>query len=95
MQIQTQFDEINVQLDNQLNKIKTVMHFIDKYIPIRIQQLIGETIAAIGSQSQHTKMQNFEMDKYKKLHEDVLDDENNSELIDLMRKVGNDLAETV
>ena len=95
MQIQTQFDEINVQLDNQLNKIKTVMHFIDKYIPIRIQQLIGETIAAIGSQSQHTKMQNFEMEKYKKLHEDVLDDENNSELIDLMRKVGNDLAETV
>jgi hypothetical protein len=40
-------------------------------------------------------MQNFEMEKYKKLHEDVLDDENNSELIDLMRKVGNDLAETV
>lgn len=35
------------------------------------------------------------MEKYKKLNEDVLDDESNPELIDLMRKVGSDLNETV
>ena len=40
-------------------------------------------------------MQNFEMEKYKKLNEEVLDDENNLELIDIMKKVGNDLVETV
>ena len=36
MQIQSQFDEINADLDVQLNKLKTMEHFIDKYIPIRI-----------------------------------------------------------
>jgi len=49
MQIQSQFDEINLNADKHLNQIKTMEHFIDKYIPIRIQQLIGETINAIGS----------------------------------------------
>ena len=51
MQIQGQFDEDNADLDIQLNKIKTMEHFIDKYIPIRVQQLIGSTIAAVASQS--------------------------------------------
>ena len=36
MQIQTNFDEVNNDLDVQLNKIKTMEHFIDKYIPIRV-----------------------------------------------------------
>jgi len=40
-------------------------------------------------------MQNFEMEKYKKLNEEVLDDENNLELIDIMKKVGTDLVDTV
>ena len=49
MMIQSQFDACNNDLDAHLNKIKTMEHFIDKYIPIRVQQLIGETIAAIAS----------------------------------------------
>lgn len=36
MQKQSQFDEINNDLDVQLNKLKTMEHFIDKYIPIRV-----------------------------------------------------------
>ena len=49
MQIQHQFDSINNDLDVQLNKIKSMEHFIDKYVPIRVQQLIGETLAAVSS----------------------------------------------
>lgn len=94
-QIQGQFDEVNKDLDVLLNKIKTMEHFINKYIPIRIQQLIGQTINAIGSQSQLTRMQNYEMEKYKKLNEDVLDDESNPELMDLMRSVAKELTDTV
>lgn len=40
-------------------------------------------------------MQNYEMEKFKKLNEDVLDDEKHPELIDLMKIVAADLAETV
>jgi len=36
-------------------------------------------------------MQNYEMEKYKKLNEDVLDDESNPELIDLMNSVAKEL----
>ena len=70
-------------------------HFIDKYIPIRVQQLIGETIAAIASHSQAQRMQNFEMEKYKRLNEDVLNDEENREMVDLMRNIGHELEETI
>ena len=70
-------------------------HFIDKYIPIRVQHLIGQTITAIASQSQMQRMQNYEMEKYKRLNEDLLNDETNPELIDLMRAVAKDLDETI
>ena len=70
-------------------------HFIDKYIPIRVQRLIGDTISAIGSKSQLTRMQNFEMEKYKKLNEEVLEDEGHPELHDIMTKVAEELTETV
>jgi hypothetical protein len=35
------------------------------------------------------------MEKYKKLNEDVLDDESNPELMDLMRSVAKELTDTV
>ena len=40
-------------------------------------------------------MQNYEMEQYKRLNEEVLNDEAHPELIDLMNKVANDLHETV
>ena len=40
-------------------------------------------------------MQNYEMEQYKRLNEEVLQDEDHPELIDLMNKVANDLNETI
>ena len=40
-------------------------------------------------------MQNFEMEQYKKLNEELLKDETHPELIDLMNEVAEDLDETV
>ena len=95
MQIQSDFDSVHDDLDNHLNKIKTMEHFIDKYIPIRVQQLISETISAIASHTQAQRMQNFEMEKFKRLNEDLLKDETKPELIDLMGRIGDELEETV
>ena len=39
------------------------------------------------------RLQNYEMEKYKKLNEDVLDDETHPELIDLMHYIAKDLGE--
>ena len=41
------------------------------------------------------RMQNFEMEKYKRLNEDLLNDEQHPELLDLMRSVANDLDDTI
>ena len=49
--IQGQFDDINNDTDTLKQKMSTMEHFIDKYIPIRVQKLIGESIASIGSHS--------------------------------------------
>ena len=85
--IQGQFDDINNDTDTLKQKMSTMEHFIDKYIPIRVQKLIGESIASIGSHSQLQRFQNYEMEKYKKLNLEVLEDETNSDLKLLMEKV--------
>ena len=45
------FEDINDQIDVQKNKLMTMEHFIDKYIPIRIQQQIGETLNTVGTRT--------------------------------------------
>ena len=40
-------------------------------------------------------MQNYEMEKFKKLNDDVLNDEANPELLDLMRKIAAELEESM
>ena len=37
MEIQGMLDDVNKDLDAQKSSIKTIEHFIDKYIPIRVQ----------------------------------------------------------
>lgn len=75
------------EMDGNKNKIMTIEHFIDKYVPIRIQQQIGETIEAVGSRSIIQKLETFEMVKYRNLNEEVLDDERHPELLELAKKI--------
>ena len=93
MRIKAQFDLVNLEIDGNKNNVKRMEHFIDKYIPIRTQQQIGDTLKSVLSQSMLQRLQNFEMEKMNKLNEDLLDDETNPELIDLMRKVASDLMD--
>jgi len=45
------------------------------------------------SRGQLQKLENYEMEKFKKLNEDVLDDETHPELIDVCKKLLDDLTE--
>ena len=81
------FEDINDQIDVQKNKLMTMEHFIDKYIPIRIQQQIGETLNTVGTRTILQKLENFEMEKYKNLNEVVLDDEKHPELLERAKKL--------
>jgi hypothetical protein len=48
---------------------------MDRYIPIRIQQQIADSIKAISGRTQLLKYENFEMEKYKVMNQEVLSDE--------------------
>ena len=95
LEIQSQLDIVNADLDKKANQIGNLEHFIDKYVPIRIQQAIGETLKTVLTRNQQNKLENFEMEKYKKLNEDVLDDEVRTELITVTRKIVADLEELI
>ena len=73
----------------------TMEHFIDKYVPIRIQQQLGETLTAVGNTNLIQKLETFEMEKYKSLNEEVLDDEKNPELLERAKMLQDELLETL
>ena len=53
---------------------------MEKYIPIRIQSQISETLGAVLQRSQLNKLENFEMEKFQKLNNAILDDDGSANL---------------
>jgi uncharacterized protein YlxP (DUF503 family) len=73
--IQVLIDKIHADLDKKESKLQTVERFIDRYVPIRIQSQISETLGSILSQNMLAKLEQFEHDKFQQLNEEVLRDE--------------------
>ena len=49
--------------------------------------MISECMLACGSRNMTNKLQNYEMKKYVKLNEDVLDDETDKNLIEISKNI--------
>ena len=62
------FDKICTTNDDQEFHIRTMERFIDKYIPIRIQSQISETLGAVLDRKYLNKLENFEKCQYNKLN---------------------------
>ncbi len=58
---------------------------MDRYIPIRVQKQIAENLMSVLSSTQALKFENFQMEKYKQMNKDLLDEETNSDLIALCK----------
>jgi len=58
---------------------------VDRYIPIRVQKQIAENLMSVLSSTQALKFENFQMEKYKQMNKDLLDEETNSDLIALCK----------
>jgi hypothetical protein len=52
-----------------------VENFVEKYIPIRIQSTISETLTYILPYSQRTKLIEFDKKKFQELHQIILEDD--------------------
>lgn len=81
-EIQASFNLVNENLDKKENEIKIMQNFVDKYVPIRIQQQIGQTLKYVGTHGMQQKLENHEMERFKTLNEDLLDDEDDPSLIE-------------
>jgi hypothetical protein len=57
-----------------LLKIQNLERFIDKYIPIKIQAQMSETLHGIAPKAMLDKLDMFESEKYVELNANVLDD---------------------
>jgi len=68
---------------------------MDRYIPIRIQQQIAESIKAISGRTQLLKYENFEMEKYKVMNQEVLSDEQDQSLKEICKRLLKDITQTV
>ena len=74
-------------LDLKTNQFNTVENFVEKYVPIRIQSQISETLEAVLQRSYLNRLENFEMEKYKQLNLAILEDDGTSNLTEIMRDV--------
>ena len=60
---------------------------MEKYIPIRIQSQISETLNGVLPRSQLNKLDNYEMEKFNELNLRILDDDGSANLAAIMREI--------
>lgn len=68
---------------------------MDRYIPIRIQKQISESIKSISGRTQLLKYENFEMEKYKIMNQEVLSDEQDQSLKDISKRLLKDITQQI
>ncbi len=75
-EVQQVLQSINIDLDKKENKLRTLEMFIDKYVNIRIQTMISDTLNAVSNRRMLNKLETYEVKKFKDLNFVVLDDNN-------------------
>mmetsp|Transcript_681 Transcript_681/g.734 ORF Transcript_681/g.734 Transcript_681/m.734 type:complete len:119 (+) Transcript_681:960-1316(+) len=84
---QEDMKKVHEELDTRTNQFNTVENFIEKYVPIRIQSQISETLSSFLTRSQLSKLENFEMEKYQILNRAILDDDGTSNLPGIIKEI--------
>lgn len=76
-----------IELDEKTNQFNTVENFVEKYIPIRIQSQISETLNSVLPRSYLNKLDNYEMEKFNELNMKILEDDGSANLAGIMREI--------
>lgn len=86
-QIWASIHKNQVELDQKTNQFNTVENFVEKYIPIRIQSQISETLGQVLPRAQLNKLENYEMEKFNELNMKILEDDGSANLASIMREI--------
>ena len=86
-QIWASIHKTQLELDEKTNQFNTVENFVEKYIPIRIQSQISETLNSVLPRPQLNKLDNYEMEKFNELNMKILEDDGSANLAAIMREI--------
>lgn len=66
--------QIKVLLENTINHFKTIENFIEKYMPIKIQNQISDTLKYVLDKKIQKKLDHYQKKKFSTFHSQILDD---------------------
>ena len=79
--------EHDVKLFKNSNHVLTHDNFYEKYIPIRIQAQISETLKAVLGGKERRRLELYDNDKNSLLYQSLLVDDGSGHLLEQMRKL--------
>jgi hypothetical protein len=74
-------------IEYQHNQCLTIENFMEKYIPIKVQTQISETLKAVLDKKSLKYLDLFETQKFEHLHSAILDDDGNPAIADQVKKL--------
>ena len=77
-------------LQDHHNHTLTIENFIEKYLPIRIQTQISDTVKAITDKKLKKHLEEYEAAKYEELHSAILRDDGDPAIIKHMQNIAGD-----
>lgn len=79
--------ELRYDSENHGNHFAMVENFVEKYIPIRIQSQISEALQLVLPFKEAQTLHAYEKDKFKELHQIILDDDGVPDLFKALRQI--------
>lgn len=74
-------------LENNTNHFAMVENFIEKYIPVRIQSQISESLHKVLPERECKQLQKYERIRFRDLHATILDDDGIPDLISQLKQI--------
>ncbi|CDW80865.1 UNKNOWN [Stylonychia lemnae] len=94
-EVEKRFDRMIIQLEDQINQNLGLHNFVEKYLPIRTQQMISETMNAVCDNDTKKKLYDFDKNKYQEFNVTILKDNGKHQLQKEIEKINQQVQETV
>ena len=74
-------------MSNNVNHFAMVENFVEKYIPVRIQSQISQTLQQCLPYKEVQQLAEYERAKFKEMHQSILDDDGKPDLLKNLRDI--------
>lgn len=74
-EFERKYDRLQIQLEDQINTNQGLHNFVEKYIPLKTQNMISECLNGILGEREKKKLTEYEKIKYASLNQIILRDD--------------------